>query len=451
MLSACALLLTPQALATGMDCTKAASPVEKTLCANTDLYGLDAQMGSTYRELIDAIPQAQPELRKAQRIWLKTRDQCTENIECLEQSYRKRLQSLQAQRNVAVAYKPVLEDLRQSIQAASHGDAEFPLEKVLDALTIKTGTSTFSDVADDDSSSDETHFPKTIPKGVTQDEWQALSASKIEAAGESGNSSYTLMDLDGDGLRDLVIDTYTGGTGLFSYVETYRRTGEVFVRRTAVFDPETSSGSALFSINGRGANQSVDWIKVRGNVYAAYRNSYYGEDHLYLLNPLKLNDVVPTVVVNYRYQLSIPKTQKDEDSGATTTLSPALHNTLTQALSNVSKTEAKDIGDQRQPLCPIPPSGEGEGEGEGEGAYYGFGPGHYTFEIVGDTSVVIGNECFIGRMMDWFGGYSAKHGLSAQLVLRKPDFEGVERSYQVNGRRRMTETSISIGKVEGDN
>ena len=445
MLSACALLLTQQALATGMDCTKAASPAEKTLCANTDLYGLDTQMGSTYRELIDAIPQAQPELRKAQRIWLKNRDQCAENIECLDQSYRKRQQSLEAQRSVAVAYKSVLEDLRQSIQAASHSDAEFPLEKVLDALAIKTGTSTFSDVADDDSSSDETHFPKTIPKGVTQDEWQALSASKIEAAGESGNCSYTLMDLDGDGLRDIVVDTYTGGTGLFSYVETYRRTGEIFVRRTAAFDPETSSGSVLFSINDRGANQSVSWIKVRGNVYAAYRNSYYGEDQLSLLNPLKLNDVVPTVIVNYRYQLSIPKTQKDEDSGATTTLSPALHKTLTQALSNVSKTEAKDIGDQRQPLCPIPPSGGGEG------AYYGFGPGHYTFEIVGDTGVVIGNECFIGRMIDWFGGYSAKHGLSAQLVLRKPDFEGVEHSYQVNGRRRMTEVSTSIGKVEGDN
>lgn len=52
MLSACALLATQQALATGMDCTKAASTVEKTICSDTSLYELDVQMGSAYRGLM---------------------------------------------------------------------------------------------------------------------------------------------------------------------------------------------------------------------------------------------------------------------------------------------------------------------------------------------------------------------------------------------------------------
>nr|WP_256735660.1 lysozyme inhibitor LprI family protein [Pseudomonas sp. dw_612] len=429
-------------MAAGMDCTKAASPVEKTICANTALYELDTQMGSAYRGLI----KTQPELRTAQRNWLKTRDQCGDNVACLDQSYRERLQALQKQSGEGIANKPdevdrlASEDLRRAIQTASKMDAEFPLERALDSLVIKVGTTTFSNVADGDNALEEAHFPKTIPPGVTQDEWKALTTSKIESTGENGNSSYTLIDLDGDGLRDLAIDTYSGGTGLFSYVETFRRVGDVFVRRTGT--AETSADSSLFSLNGRGANQSSDWINIRGRVYAAYRNSYYGVDQLYLLDPLKVIGDVPIVSVNYRYQLSVPKIQKDDASGSSITLEPALHKALTQALSEVSKTKAKDVGDQSQPLCPIPPTGEGDG------AYYSYGPGHYTFEIVGDLAVLIEKQCYIGRMMDWFGGYSVKDGLFTQLDLRKPDFEGAERSYQVNGRRRMTDVITSVGKLE---
>ncbi|MFJ2688516.1 lysozyme inhibitor LprI family protein [Pseudomonas sp. NPDC087342] len=434
-----------------MDCTKAASAVEKTICASAALYELDTQMGAAYRGLVKASPQAQPGLKTAQRAWLKTRDQCAEDVDCLDQRYRERLQSLQKQLSETVAYQPVeidrlvLEDLRQAIQTANKTDPEFPLERALDSFAIKTGTTTFSNVADDDNALEEAHFPKTIPVGVAQDEWQALTASKVESAGENGNSSYTLMDLDGDGLRDLVVDTYSGGTGLFSYIETFRRTGDVFVRRTGTADSDTSSESSLFSLNGRGANQSVYWINVRGRVYAAYRNSYYGVDQLYLLDPLKITGAVPIVSVNYRYQLSVPKTQKDDASGTSIKLDAVLHKALTQALANVSTTEAKDVGDQRTPLCPIPPAGEGDG------AYYNYGPGHYSFEIVGDTSVVIAGQCYIGRLMDWFGGYSAKDGLHAQLDVRKPDLESAEHSYTVNGRRRMTGVTTSIGKFEGDN
>lgn len=450
-MSACALLSAQHALATGMDCTKAASAVEKTICANTGLYELDTQMGGIYRGLVKASPAAQAELKTAQRIWLKTRDQCADKQDCLDQRYRERVQSLQMQLNEAVAYKPLdvdklaAEDLRRAIQTASNADAEFPLERTLESLAIKTDASQFSDVEEDDASADEAHFPTAAPKGVTPDEWKALIASKIEGASESGKSTYTLMDLDGDGRRDLIVDTYAGGTGLFSYIETYHRTGDMFVRRTSALDSESSSNSFLLSLNDRGANQSVDWINLRGRVYAAYRNSYYGVDQLYLLNPLEVTGAVPIVTVHYRYQLSVPKIQKDEASDTSVTLDDALHGALSQALGKVSKTEANDVGEQKEPICPIPPSGEGDG------AYYGYGPGHYTFEIVGDMPVVIGGQCYIGRMVDWFGSYSAKDGLGAQLVLRKPDLEEKERSYQVNGKRRMSDVVTSMGKVEGDN
>lgn len=446
ILSACALLSTEHALATGMDCTKAVSTVEKSICANTALYALDSQMGAAYRALVKASSEQQVELRTAQRAWLKSRDRCVEDVACLDQRYRERLQELRAQWSDAVAYRPddvdrlASEDLRQAIEKS---DPEFPLERVLDSLAVKAGTTGFASEGADD----EPHLPKTAPAGVTKDEWKALTASKIN--GEYGNRSYTLMDLDGDGLRDLVVDTYTGGTGLFEYIETFRRSGDVFVKRVAGPGSETNSEadseSFLFSLNGRGANQTVTWVKVRGRIYAAYQNSYYGVDHVYLLNPLKLNSDVPTISVNYRYELSVPKTQKDEETGVVTTLDAALHTALTQALSEVSKTEAKDVGDQSRPLCPIPPTGEGDG------AYSSYGTGHYTFEIVGDMPITLGGDCYIGRLMDWFGGYNAKDGLYAQLLMRKPESVDGGRGYQVNGRRSMTGVTTSVGKVEGDN
>lgn len=72
------------------------------------------------------------------------------------------------------------------------------------------------------------HFPTKRPPGVTSDEWRALLASGIDGGGENGSASYTLMDINGDGQRDLIIDTYSGGTGLFSYVGALRREGGKF-------------------------------------------------------------------------------------------------------------------------------------------------------------------------------------------------------------------------------
>jgi len=76
-----------------------------------------------------------------------------------------------------------------------------------------------------DSYGEQTNFPKSRPKGVSADEWKALNASSIDGAAETGRTSYALLDLDNDGQRDLIVDTYAGGTGLFTYVETWRRAG----------------------------------------------------------------------------------------------------------------------------------------------------------------------------------------------------------------------------------
>jgi len=445
---ACALLFFQQALASGMDCTKAAGVVENAICANEGLHKLDSQMGAIYRQLMSAAPQAQTEIKRAQRNWLKERNQCAEDVSCLNQRYQDRSQALNTQLSDALAYHPdetdkqAMTELQQRIQEMSKSHPEFALERALESLHIKTTETSFSGEAGED---DQTLFPKARPKDVTTDEWRALTVSDITGAVDFGQNSYTLMDLDDDGQRDLIVSTYAGGTGLFTYTETYLRTQDRFIRRAAALGPERSAESYLFYTNDRGANQSNDWIKLHGKVYAAYRNGAYGVDRVYLLNPLKINSNVPTVTVSYRYDLDVPRTQHKEDGVTGFDLDPALHQSLNQALAKLRESNTARVTAEKSPLCPIPPSGSGEND------YYSYGPTHYTIEMVADLPVVIGSECYIGALIDWFGNYSESGGLSAQLALRKPDSDEGGRTYEVNGRRHLTGVSTSIGKVEPDN
>ena len=443
IVSVCALLFFQHALATGMDCTKAANAVENTICANKGLYELDTQMGSAYRTLMNATSQAQVELKRSQRQWLKVRNECVEDVACLDQHYRERLQALYAQWVDAVAYQPddvdkqVMEDLQQRIQDLSKDNPEFALERALDSMALDSGATSFSGASGED---EQSLFPKTIPQNVTGDEWKALKASDIDGAAESGQTTYTLMDMDGDGQRDLIVETYSGGTGMFSYTETYRRNEDRFISTTS--GPAHESGS-LFHTNDRGANQSVNWIKVRGKMYFAYRNGSYGVDQVFLLNPLKINNEVPTLTVRYDYQLTVPHTQYLEDGTTPFELDPALQMVLAKALIKVNANEALETGQQKTPICPIPSSVQDSDD------YYSFGASYYAVEPVADMPVVIGNECFIARLINWYGSYSDKDGLFAQLTLRKPGSEDQARSYSVYGRRHITRVSTSIGKAEG--
>ena len=441
-MSACALLFFQQAMAAGMDCAKAVSAVENTVCADKGLYALDTQMGATYSKLMKSMPDTKAELKSTQRLWLKDRDQCAEDVSCLNQRYRDRLESLQAQWIDTLAYSPdeidkqVMAQLQQRIEAASKADPEFALEKTLDAFTVSLDKTSFAGIPDDD---EQTHFPETIPKGVSQDEWKALIASNITGAADTGQTTYILTDLDGDGLRDLIVETYSGGTGLFSYTETWRGMGNRFTRRGAEAALEANAETTLFYTNDRGANQAVNWIKVNGKIYAAYRDSAYGVDKVYLLNPLRINRQVPTITVQYRYELNVPRTQANQDNPTAYELEPSVQKALMQGLAKIGNNQTT----KSKPICPIPASGPGDDD------YYSYGASYYAIEPVADVPVILGNDCFIARLINWYGSYDEKSGLFAQLTLRKPGSEEQAQSYTVNGRRHITQVSTSIGKAEG--
>lgn len=443
-------------VAAGIDCARAKRPVEQTVCASSELRQSDERLSRAYARLQRAAPGQREALRAAQLEWLKTRDQCGADPACLDSRYQSRMADLQARLAAVLAYRPdeqdmaALADLRALVEAQRRQDPVFPLEKALAQVRVTLPATTFANVGGD--AMEPAKFPTGRPNGVTPDEWKALQASAIDGGGENGNAQYTLVDLDGDGRRDLVIDTYSGGTGLWSLVSVLRRKGNRFEgryasddgdKRAAGSDDDGTGQPALYSINGRGANQSADWIVLRGRVYAAYRDSHYGVDDLYLLRPFTVVGEVPKLTVRYRYRLSVPVVQQSEDGRTSKTIDKQLHAALTKALHFVGDERAGDAGADRA-LCPIPASVEGDERLE----YYNYGPGHYSYETVADMPIHVGSECYLGRMVDWFGGYG-KEGLSAQLWMRKPGAQdGSEQTFTVDGVRAAVSIETSLGTLE---
>ncbi|GAU03935.1 hypothetical protein BSLA_02f1200 [Burkholderia stabilis] len=430
-------------VAAGLDCAQATSPTEQAVCASSALHLNDGRLSAYYRKLSDALPQGQrAALRTAQLGWLKTRDQCGADHGCIERRYLSRIGDLQSRLVAVLAYRPdvedraALDDLRALVEQARRTDSSSPVEKVIERLRIKTAVTQFSSASGDEQ---RTVSPTARPNGVTADEWKALKASHIDSDDTAMSEFYTLIDLDGDGQRDLVVETAASGTGLWSSVDVLRRNGRKF---EVSGDSNEAIDRSLYTTNGRGANQAAEWIRLRGRVYALYRDSHYGVDEFYLLRPFTVVDEVPKLTVHYRYRLSVPIEQHDEGKEGAMVLDGTLHAALERALRNVSDSTARDAGSDT-PLCPVPPSVQGDDRSE----YMSYGPGHYAYEIVGDLPVQVGGTCYVGRLVDWFGDYG-KDGLMAQMSMRLPrDDTGHEQTFSVNGVRSVTSVATSIEKM----
>lgn len=81
------------ALAASFDCTKAASKVEKLICADAQLSAQDETLAAVYRQAAQLTPgEAEPKL--SQRAWLKQRNACAD-VDCVAQAYRQRIAELE--------------------------------------------------------------------------------------------------------------------------------------------------------------------------------------------------------------------------------------------------------------------------------------------------------------------------------------------------------------------
>jgi uncharacterized protein len=85
------LALMPSAQAASFDCDKASSSVEKAICGDKQLSGMDDQLARLYKAARAGAPNAAT-LEAEQKSWLFSRDQCSDAA-CLKKAYADRIAS----------------------------------------------------------------------------------------------------------------------------------------------------------------------------------------------------------------------------------------------------------------------------------------------------------------------------------------------------------------------
>ena len=78
-----------------LDCAKARSPSEMTICQSYALGQAEARMATLYAVATSLVAMGQRgDIQDQQRAWLKSRDECGDHIGCLERAYAKRIADL---------------------------------------------------------------------------------------------------------------------------------------------------------------------------------------------------------------------------------------------------------------------------------------------------------------------------------------------------------------------
>jgi uncharacterized protein len=127
---------TSPAPAASFDCAKAGTAVEKAICGDAALSGLDEHLGRYYAAALEAAGTGAACLKGDQRSWVKTmRNACGADAQCLSAAYLERLAALDgfqpgasALKNIALPAAPVMVAALPPEADAVAGKATTPLE-----------------------------------------------------------------------------------------------------------------------------------------------------------------------------------------------------------------------------------------------------------------------------------------------------------------------------------
>lgn len=97
-------LVQAEVTAPSFNCKKAATAVEKTICTNDTLARLDRKLGEIWKSFIGASNDDafKSRLRQDQTLWVKLRDKCQNNVDCISSAYQQRLAVLGEDKRLSV-------------------------------------------------------------------------------------------------------------------------------------------------------------------------------------------------------------------------------------------------------------------------------------------------------------------------------------------------------------
>lgn len=441
------------ACAGSIDCSKAKTVAEKTICESEHGYLVieDKKLNRAFVKLLEVLPEDQKNIVFAeQKKWLRLRDKCQGDRSCLSDSYSKRRQAIVAKRRELSAYKPddidleALSQFRTTIEQYMLDDKEFPLEKAIEKYAIAKEITSMGNIC---FNSDDL---LERPKKVTAEEWAAfLTLSAFSGSIKNSCPEFSWLDVDGDGQRDLLVRDY-GGNAFFEAV--LKRTGKTFGDVGHVFEDlwQIEDSDEIFSWDCKGCDEDAAWIRVNGRVYRAFRNGRFGINKVFLLSPLRINIEAPRLVVKYDYSLrvvfdsSVPQPLFAYNSQNKRTLQSAMTKTL-EKLSSQSETPSSQNSSH---LCPIPKGTPKQVWSK----YTRYADGSYPFEAVADFPIWIAKQCHIARLLSMYL-YSKKEGVYAQLLVRRPDAEfefsdSESDSFILSGRRYVVDVDSGLARSD---
>jgi len=144
------------------------------------------------------------------------------------------------------------------------------------------------------------------PDDITDDEWRALQTSSMEIEGFFSittnrcnyNLYYALFDLDGDGQRDLLIESFLDYFTLNQCSADGQKVAGAMRRQGNEFVAPIEKGPRV--VRAKGGYPSVHWIQLDGRPYLAWRIARPMSDTIFLQRPLYPAKLVPTVHLHWR-------------------------------------------------------------------------------------------------------------------------------------------------------
>lgn len=319
-----------------------------------------------------------------------------------------------------------LRTLQEEIAAEARSGNQKPVQTALARHLVPTSSSFSVKTADSGGPSDsdaELLDARTRPPDFSDDEWRALRRTSLtEFTSESGNVTVRLFDADEDGLRDLLIRAYSGGTGLFTQYSMLRRIGDRFVE----FPLRSEDDTGLYSESGRGGDEEGLWIQLQGHVYLAFREGVYGRETLHLRRAFaQRSDEAPVIRIRYRYRHTLDEASRASSGTSqtqTVALPPALRDAIQKALNRL--TEAGEI-DSNDPANQCPP--ESAPSDATEPTWPWVAPPYYTFDFVAALPLHHDGRCQALNIIAFKGTGSGQNPVSTVLTwLRSANDDGTD-------------------------
>ena len=90
-----------------IDCAKASSSAERTICRSYSLGQADARMATLFGVVTSLVAMGQrADIGDAQRTWLKERNACGDDGACIARAYRSRITALSANLDAIASHGP---------------------------------------------------------------------------------------------------------------------------------------------------------------------------------------------------------------------------------------------------------------------------------------------------------------------------------------------------------